>query len=83
MKGTWNQSLVRELRSHMLWNNEAHALILMSPLATAREPVHLHESSHVPQLRPDTAKKLNKHNNFIMVVIMIYAECFVARLDSH
>ena len=24
MQGTWVQSLVREVRSHMLWGNEAH-----------------------------------------------------------
>ena len=38
MKGLWDQSLVRELRSHMHPSNEALELQLLSLHATTKDP---------------------------------------------
>ena len=37
MQRTWVQSFVRELRSHMPWNNQTYVLQLKSPRITTRE----------------------------------------------
>ena len=52
MLGTWVQSLVRELRSHML-QLRAYTLQLEVLMTQWR--------SHVPQLRPGTAKEIKKN----------------------
>ena len=49
MQGTWIQSLVEELRSHMLLGYWAHALQLENPACHNEEPAHRSERSHVPQ----------------------------------
>ena len=68
MQGTQVQSLVGELRSHMPWSNSAHMPSLSSPHTTTRESAHHSErlcmmqpSSHVPQLRLEEAKLINKY----------------------
>ena len=61
MQGTWVWSLVRELRSHMPWGNQACTPQLPSPHASAREkPVHGNKGVRIPQLTPDTAKQIKK-----------------------
>ena len=38
MQGTWIQSHVRELRSHMLWGNKAYTLQLKKPVRSNEDP---------------------------------------------
>ena len=56
MQGTWVQSLVRELRSHMPQGNRGRILQLLNLYTTTRETVSCKKRSWVPQLWPDTAK---------------------------
>ena len=58
MQGTWVQSLVRELRSHMPWGNEDRQPQLMSPCTTVKS---LREAGrpHTLQLRHDMVKSVN------------------------
>ena len=55
MQGMWVLSLVRELRSHMLWSSEAHTLQLESPHATTVE-IHMLWSLHTTTAKPGSHK---------------------------
>ena len=60
MQGTQFQSLVRELRTHLVWRNKAHTLQLLSPHTIEPVPRNWREAWHC---RPGAhaAKKTQPH----------------------
>lgn len=61
MQGVQVQFLVSELRSYKSWCKSTGVAKLVSPRTTARKFMHCNERSGMPELRLNTAKKINKY----------------------
>ena len=72
------QSLVRELRSHMLRATRCSYQGCMPQL----ESLCTQGKSHMPQLRPDTAKQVNKDQKISLYILDAYTHLHIYELNS-